>query len=104
MNGNPKVFSEQEQQIIADQKATTDPMLRGLLTAYLATMYAQRYNLLANSESPDEVQLLAAESRCLEVLKELQSGPSAEPLLHMQLPEFTALRSSERFMKEFPLK
>jgi hypothetical protein len=75
-----------------------------MLTSQLAAMYAQRYNLLSQAEQPDETQLQAAESRCIEVLKELNSSPAAEPLLHMSLPEFSALRKSERFMKAFSLK
>ena len=104
MDGNLQVFAEQEAQLIADQQSVNEQPLRGILTSELAAMYAQRYNLLSQAEQPDEAQLQAAESRCIEVLKELQSSPAAEPLLHMQLPEFTALRKSERFMREFPLK
>lgn len=43
-------------------------------------------------------------SSAQEVQEELNGSPAAEPLLHMQLPEFDALRKSERFMKDFPLK
>ena len=104
MDGNLQVFAEQETQLIADQQSVNDQPLRGMLTSELAAMYAQRYNLLSQAEQPDETQMQAAETRCIDVLKELNGSPAAEPLLHMQLPEFTALRTSERFMKEFPLK
>jgi tetratricopeptide (TPR) repeat protein len=104
MDGNLQVFAEQEAQLIADQQSVNDQPLRGMLTSQLAAMYAQRYNLLSQTAQPDEAQVQAAEARCIEVLKELQSSPAAEPLLHMQLPEFAALRKSERFMREFPLK
>jgi serine/threonine protein kinase len=104
MEGNLQVFTDQEAQLIADQQSVNDQPLRGMLTSQLAAMYAQRYNLLSQAEQPDETQLQAAEARCIEVLKELQSSPAAEPLLHMQLPEFSAIRNSERFLGEFPLK
>ncbi len=104
IDGNPKVFADQEEQIVTDQRAAVHPTIRDVLTSQLAAMYAQQYSLLLGAARSDQAQLEMAEKRCIEVLKEIQSGSGADPLLHMRLPEYSALRKNDRFMQEFPLK
>ncbi len=100
-DGDASVFVQNETQLRADLHAAIRPEIRQLLTGQIAASYGLQYSMLLKSSTNNASELQEVETKCIEALQLLQSGPNADPLLPMRLPEYHDLRKNERFMQTF---
>lgn len=78
--------------------------MRSNVLTMRAACYGLYHRNLQRQSPTDSVAIAEAESKCIEAIQAIESGPDGDPLLHLRLPEFQTLRTSERFQLSFPVQ